>query len=149
MDKEFTILLLEDDPNDVLLLKRALQKNGIQNPVQVLPDGIEGIAYFSRTGKYADRDQFPLPRVMIIDLKMPRMGGLEFLQWLKDHPEFRIIPTLVLSSSRENVDVAKAYALGANSYMVKPANFQDLENLIKIIHEYWQRSVTPYESGPS
>jgi CheY-like chemotaxis protein len=142
-DNNYTILILEDDPNDILLLKRALEKNEIRNPLQVVPDGIEGIAYLQGTGKYGDRAKHPFPKVIIMDLKMPRLGGLEVLEFLKRHAEFSVIPTLVLSSSSELTDVAKAYQFGANSYMVKPTNFDDLQALIKLVHEYWTRAVKP------
>jgi CheY-like chemotaxis protein len=89
------------------------------------------------TGPYADRDKFPFPRFMIMDLKMPRMNGLEVLEWLRDNPKFQVIPTLVLTSSKLPSDILKAYKLGANSYMVKPSNFDDLMTLIRNVYEYW------------
>jgi two-component system, response regulator len=137
------ILILEDNEDDAALLIKALRKNGIDHPVVVLPDGVEGSAYLSAQGKYGNRSRYPLPRVLIVDIKMPRMNGLEFLEWLKSHPGFQVIPTLVLSSSRIESDVVKAYRLGVNSYMVKPTNFADLESLVNIISEYWQRCVVP------
>ena len=108
-----TILILEDDPNDVVLIKRALKKNNILNPLQIMGDGVEGIDYLSGKGEYGDRIRFPFPRFIIMDLKMPRMGGLEVLQWLQDHPECQVIPTLVLSSSKLPTDIVRAYKLGA------------------------------------
>lgn len=148
MEHGFTILLLEDDPNDALLLQRALRKNNILNPVHVVRDGLEGIDYLAGLGKYADREKYPFPNVLILDIKMPRMTGLEFLEWIKRHPQYRVIPTLILSSSQEAVDVAQAYALGANSYMVKPAKIDDLQELARIVHEYWIRCVSPPRNGP-
>lgn len=142
-DAASTILVFEDDPNDVLLLKRALVLNGIENPVQVVPDGVEGVAYLTGHGKYSDREKFPLPQIIILDLKMPRMGGLEVLEFLRDNPSFRVVPTLVLSSSKISDDVARAYDFGATSYMVKPATFHDLQLLIKTVHEYWSQAVRP------
>jgi CheY-like chemotaxis protein len=139
----FTILIIEDDPNDVLFLRRALKKNDIHNPVQAVCDGAEAIAYLSGKEPYSQRQLYPFPEVIIMDLKMPRMGGLEVLEWLKAHPQFRVIPTLVLSSSKLNSDIAKAYGLGANSYMVKPANFDDLQKMIKVAHEYWTYCMKP------
>lgn len=143
MTDNYTILLVEDDLNDVLFLKRALGKNAINNPVTVLPDGEEAIAYLSGVGKYADRMTHPFPKVIMLDLKMPRRGGLEVLEWLKEHPQFRVIPTIVLTSSKINEDVAKAYGLGANSYMVKPSNFDDLQKMMKVAHEYWSFCLKP------
>lgn len=143
MTDNYTILLVEDDPNDVLFLKRALTKNGIHNPVSVLSDGEEAIAYLSGLGKYSDRMAFPFPKVIMLDLKMPRRGGLEVLQWLQEHPQFRVIPTIVLTSSKINEDVLRAYGLGANSYMVKPSNFDELQQMVKTAHEYWSFCLKP------
>ncbi|MEO6183085.1 MAG: response regulator [Verrucomicrobiota bacterium] len=143
MTDNYMILLVEDDPNDVLFLKRALAKNHINNPVCAVPDGDEAIAYLSGNGKYSNRIEYPFPRVIILDLKMPRRGGLEVLEWLKEHPRYRVIPTLVLTSSKINEDVIKAYGLGANSYMVKPSNFDDLQQMIKTAHDYWLYCLKP------
>jgi CheY-like chemotaxis protein len=137
MTDNYTILLVEDDPNDVLFLQRALKKNGINNPVSVLSDGEEAIAYLTGSDHYSDRLKYPFPKVIMLDLKMPRRGGLEVLEWLKEHPQYRVIPTLVLTSSRINEDVIKAYGLGANSYMVKPSNFEELQRMIKTAYDYW------------
>lgn len=143
MNENYTILIVEDDPNDVLFLQRALKKNQINNPTRALPDGEEAIAYLSGVGKYSDRTGYPFPRVIILDLKMPRKSGLEVLEWLKEHPQYRVIPTLVLTSSKLNEDVVKAYGLGANSYMVKPSNFDELQRLLKMAHEYWSVCLKP------
>jgi CheY-like chemotaxis protein len=135
--KECAILVMEDDENDALLLRRALKRLNVPNPVHIVSDGEEGIAYITGHGQYADRAQFPFPGFIITDLKMPRKSGLDVLKWLSDHEEYRVIPTLVLTSSKEETDVAKAYGFGANSYMVKPADFQDLEKIMRLIHDYW------------
>lgn len=143
MNESYAILIVEDDPNDVLFLKRALKKNEIYNPVYTVADGEEAIAYLSSLGKYLDRSAYPFPGVIILDLKMPRKNGLEVLEWIKDHPQYRVIPTIVLTSSKLNEDVIKAYGLGANSYMVKPSNFDDLQNMMKKAHEYWTICLKP------
>ena len=143
MSDNYTILLVEDDPNDVIFLQRALQKNGIKNPVSTLSDGDEAIAYLTGAGKYLDRIKYPFPKVIMLDLKMPRRGGLEVLEWLQQHPQFRVIPTLVLTSSKLNDDVIKAYGLGANSYMVKPSNFDDLQRMMKTAYDYWSLCLKP------
>ncbi len=149
MTDNYTILLVEDDPNDVLFLKRALTKNGINNPVSVMEDGEEAIAYLGGVGRYKDRDAYPFPKVIMLDLKMPRRGGLEVLQWLQEHPQYRVIPTLVLTSSKINADVIKAYGLGANSYMVKPSNFDELQEMIKAAHHYWSLCLKPEPNYPN
>jgi two-component system response regulator len=137
------ILILEDDENDAYLLIRALHRNKIQDPVAVRPDGTAGVAHLSGEGPYADRNQFPWRSVLIVDIKMPKMTGLEFLEWLKGHPEFSVIPTLIFSSSDLAADVERAYKSGANSFLVMPGNFADLESLVNAISEYWQRCIVP------
>jgi len=133
----WAILVMEDDENDALLLKRALHRLHIQNPIHLVPDGEEGMAYMNGEGKYGDRRQYPFPGFIITDLKMPRKSGLEVLKALSEHKDWRVIPTLVLTSSKEENDVARAYGFGANSYMVKPTDFQNLEKMMRLIHDYW------------
>jgi CheY-like chemotaxis protein len=142
-DTRYTILLVEDDENDATLVKMAFEKNEILNPVQWVTDGLEAIAYLNGEGTYANREAFPFPEVLILDLKMPRMNGLELLAWIREHPEFRVIPTIIMSSSRQDTDVEKAYNLGANTYMIKPSSFEELARMVKLAHEYWASSVKP------
>jgi len=142
-DEHFTILLVEDDENDALLVQRAVRKNLITNPIHWMRDGLEALDYLKGIGKYADRQKFSFPEVIILDLKMPRMNGLELLAWIKENPEYRVIPTIVMSSSRLDEDVARSYLLGANTFMVKPSDFDVLAKMIKTIHEYWSISVKP------
>jgi CheY-like chemotaxis protein len=142
-DSDYTILLVEDEENDAFLLKRAFKKNNILNPVQWVRDGVEAVAYLSGKDAYADRQRYPAPEVILLDLKMPRMGGLELLAWIRDHPETRVIPTIIMTSSREDVDIEKAYHLGANTYMIKPSDFDTLAQMVKITHDYWTMSVKP------
>ena len=138
-----TILIMEDDENDAMLLKRALQKNQIPNPVQHLTDGAQGIEYLTGQGKYADRDLYPFPSAIILDLKMPRVSGHEVLTFLQKSPEHRTIPILVLTSSSHDSDIFRAYAEGATTYFVKPGNFDDLKTLVQIINQYWARAKAP------
>ncbi|HXS68123.1 MAG TPA: response regulator [Candidatus Polarisedimenticolia bacterium] len=142
-DSNYTILLVEDEENDATLMKMAFKKNNIMNPVQWARDGLEAIAYLNGEGVFSDRGKYPFPEVLILDLKMPRMGGLELLSWIREHPEYRVIPTLVMSSSRQDLDVEKAYNLGANTYMIKPSSFEELAQIVKLAHEYWAVSVKP------
>jgi CheY-like chemotaxis protein len=137
------ILVLEDDENDAWLLERALRKLSVSSQVHVVRDGGEGVDYLSGNGKYADRNSYPLPGLIITDLKMPGLSGLEVLKWLRAHPHFRSIPTLVLTSSRAESDVASAYGFGANSYMVKPSTLHDLEKLGRVIRDYWDACEMP------
>jgi CheY-like chemotaxis protein len=137
------ILIAEDDPNDALLLRRAFQKNGIETPVHISADGADAIAYLRGAGPYGDRERYPFPRAIITDLKMPRCSGFELLEWLDEHAECSVIPTLVLSASAEDRDVKRCFELGANCYFQKPANFADLCELVKLHHEFWTRSKLP------
>ena len=139
MDKNFTILLVEDDENDALLLQRALKKSGVSNPVTWVRDGVEAVQCLQGEGNYLDRKHRSFPKVIILDLKMPRMSGMELLKFLQDHPEVKVIPTVVLSSSRLAHDIERAYSLGAQTYFVKPANFDSLIELLKTFVDYWAR----------
>lgn len=144
-DELFTILLFEDDDNDAFLLQRALKKAGIENPVYRVRDGQEGIEYLTGAGPYADRDRYPFPRVVLLDLKMPRKSGLEVLEWVKTHAEYKVIPTIVFTASREQQDIATSYGLGANCFVAKPSRFEDLEHLVKTLHEFWRLCEKPVQ----
>jgi CheY-like chemotaxis protein len=133
----YTILLVEDDPNDVFLIQRAFRRANIVNPVQVVQDGEAAVLYLSSQEPYADRDRYPLPILMLLDLKLPRRSGLEVLEWLRQQPRLKRLPVVVLTSSRENIDVDRAYDLGANSYLVKPVAFDGLLNMVKTLNQYW------------
>src|SRR5687768_12908412 len=129
--------MCEDDPNDAMLIQRAFRKQNITNPVQLVENGDDAIAYLSGNGKYVDRLKYPLPKVILLDLKMPRKTGLEVLQWLKDHPEYQVIPTCVLTSSKEGKDIALAYKLGANCFLVKPCDFDGMQEMVRKLHDFW------------
>ncbi len=135
--REGVILLAEDDPNDVLLIRRAFQRTHVANPVHVVHDGEEAQAYLSGQGPFADRERYPLPVLMLIDLKMPRRNGLEVLEWTRSQPGLKRLPVVVLTSSNQNPDINRAYELGANSYLVKPAAFDSLLELVKNLDMYW------------
>lgn len=132
-----TILLVEDDPNDVLLVERAFRRANIANPISVVRDGEAAIAYLEGSGKYANREEHPFPVVILLDLKLPRKSGLEVLAWLKSKHLLKRLPVVILTSSRESADVNKAYDLGVNSYLVKPVTFDSLIELVKHLGLYW------------
>ena len=136
------ILVMEDNADDAWLLRRALIKLGITT-FQIVRDGQEGVAYLAGEGPYANRSRYPLPGFIITDLKMPRLNGLEVLLWLRKQEKLRLIPTLVLTSSRAERDVASAYGFGANSYLVKPCTFADLEKMGRLIRDYWDGCEIP------
>ena len=132
-----SILLVEDDPNDVLLIERAFQKASMRNLLTVVRDGEQAISYLRGRGSYSDRVQFPLPFLVLLDLKMPGTDGFEVLQQVRSEPELKRLLIVVLTSSNFQADVDRAYELGANSYLVKPVNFEALVNLARIVDLYW------------
>jgi CheY-like chemotaxis protein len=143
-----TILLVEDNPTDVRLIRRALDKAKVGNPLQVLDHGDAAVDYLAGRGEYADRAQFPLPVLILLDLKLPRRSGLEVLDWLRDQEVLRRIPAVVLTSSSQSRDVNRAYDLGANSYLVKPVEFDDLKEMLSKINVYWiDLNVKPTVAG--
>ena len=145
---DFIMLLVEDDPNDILLIQRAFAKACLVNPLKVVRDGEEALNYLAGSGEFADRGRFPLPSLILLDLKLPRKSGLEILQWLRQQPVLKHIPVIVLTSSKESSDVSRAYDLGANSYLVKPVGFEGLLELVKSIGMYWMiLNKTPEPTG--
>ncbi len=132
-----TILLAEDEPNDVFLIKRAFQKANLKNTIQVAEDGDMVVAYLSGEGQFANREEYPLPALLMLDLKLPRRSGLEVLMWLKQQPNLKRLPAIILTSSSETSDINQAYDLGANSFLIKPVSFQTLVEMVKTIDAYW------------
>ena len=116
---DFVLLLVEDDPDHVLLIQRALARASLVNPLKIVRDGDEAIAYLAGTGEYDDRTRFPIPSLVLLDLKLPRKSGLEVLEWIRGHEALKFLPVVVLTSSSESRDIERAYALGVNSYLVK------------------------------
>ena len=141
--KAFPILIAEDNSADAELMEMALDKAGFKGTVRFVGDGHEAVEYLKGEGQYEDRSKFPFPRVIISDLKMPRVSGLELLQWLRSHPRCHIVPLILLSGSGLTEDVAAAYKLGANTYFQKPAQFQELVTLLKNLGEYWAEGEVP------
>jgi len=132
-----TVLLVEDDVNEVFLMQRAFQKAGLKNPLHVARDGQEAIDYLSHQGQFSDTTRYPSPSLMLLDLKMPRKNGFEVLEWLRQQPGLKPLIVLVLSSSSLIADINRAYDLGANSYLVKPGDFDTLIQLVKTLDAYW------------
>jgi two-component system response regulator len=131
-----TILQVEDDPNDVFLFKHAVKKVGVTNPMQVAGDGQEAIDYLSGTGKFADRDQFPLPGLILLDLKLPFVMGLDVLKWIREQPNPAPV-VIILTASAEEEDVASAYRLGANAFLTKPSEASKLQDIVRAIKDFW------------
>jgi CheY-like chemotaxis protein len=137
-NSSFTVLLVEDDLNDIFLVQRAFSKARISNPLQVVTDGEKAIDYLQGRGPYADRRLHPTPKLIVMDIKMPGKSGFEVLEWLKSREQpLRKIPIVIVSSSDDPEDINRAYELGANAYMVKPMDFKEVEHLFQSITHYW------------
>ena len=148
-DQDF-ILLVEDDENDILLIQNAFRKGGLLNPIQVVRDGEQAIYYLEGRGVFSNRDEYPLPSLILLDLKMPRKDGFQVLEWLSCQPELRRIRVVVLTSSDQIKDVNRAYALGASSFLVKPIGMQEFISLVSAIKGYWLwMSCAPEVERPS
>lgn len=144
--KDSTFLLVEDDDNDVFMVRMEFRRAPHHIHLQVVNDGKEAMHYLCGDGKYADRDKYPLPNVILLDLKMPRVNGYEFLGWLrsKSRGDLRLIPVLVMSGSALPQDINRVYALGANSYMVKPADWRVFKKMVADLGIYWtEHAATP------
>lgn len=126
--KDGTILLVEDDSNDVLLVKRAFKKAGVNNPLKIVDHGDGAI-------EFLENEEAPL--LILLDLKLPRKSGLDILKWIRERKRLNRVPVIVLTSSKEKKDIERAYELGANSYLVKPFSFDDLKELVARIKSYW------------
>ena len=131
------ILLIEDNPNDAELTLRALKKNNVANKVHLITDGAEALEFFFAKGKYEGRDVTSTPKVVILNLKLPKVDGLEILKRVKADERLKVMPIVVLTSSKEECDVIESYKLGANSYIVKPVDFNKFAESIKDLGMYW------------
>ncbi|HEY9735478.1 MAG TPA: response regulator [Trichocoleus sp.] len=132
-----TILLVEDDPGDVFRIQRAFNKANAIAPLEVVTDGEQAIHYLQGQGVYQDRDRYPLPVLMLLDLKLPRYSGFEVLSWLREKSDLRHLPVVVLTSSEYQADIDRAYALGANSYLAKPPDTDTLLEMVKAVGLFW------------
>ena len=134
---EKIILLVEDNPDDVTLTLRALKKNNILNEVVVAKDGVEALDYLFGAGIYAGRDTSVMPVVTLLDLKLPKIDGLEVLKRVRANDKTKLIPIVILTSSKEENDLINGYSLGANSYIRKPVNFEQFSQAIRELGLYW------------
>src|SRR4051794_18128687 len=137
------MLMAEDSEEDVFFVKRALHKTGVELFFHAVADGLSAISYLRGEGEYSDREKFPFPNLLLTDLKMPRLDGFGILAWLQSHPECKVIPTIVFSSSALERDIHKAYVLGANAYLSKPNRLEELVDLILVTYKFWSRCETP------
>ena len=135
--KAKVILLVEDNRDDELLTLRALKKNNVINEVVVARDGVEALDYLFATGAYAGRDTSVMPRLILLDLKLPRIDGLDVLRRLRADARTRLLPVVILTSSKELQDMLDSYGLGANSYVRKPVNFEQFVRAVEQLKLYW------------
>jgi CheY-like chemotaxis protein len=135
------ILLVEDDDNDIFFVRRATEAGG--HSLFGVHNGEEAVLYMKGFGEFADREKFPIPNVVLTDLKMPRMDGLELLRWIRSNPRYGVIPTMVYSSSHLESDISQAYALGANAYLAKPSNLKELIEILRLTYEFWSKCERP------
>jgi CheY-like chemotaxis protein len=132
-----TILLVEDDPGDVFRIQRAFRKSNLASALEVVTDGEKAIYYLNGEEPYQDRDRYPLPVLMLLDLKLPRRSGFEVLSWLRNESTIKHLPVVVLTSSDQPIDIERAYALGANSYLTKPPAPDALLEMVRVVGLYW------------
>jgi len=140
MRAEPKILVVEDNPDDVQLLQRLFAKAGLATPLQFVSDGVEAMSYLLGRDQFADRGKYPEPNILIIDLHMPRVNGLELMSWLKTQPDLEHLIIVALSSSADQNEIDRAYHNGANSYLPKTGSAIELERIVQAFCEYWVRS---------
>jgi CheY-like chemotaxis protein len=137
MAERLTILVVEDDANDIVLLKRAFSKGGPDIPLQFVRDGQEAVNYLKGIDKFSDRNLHPLPTLLLLDLKLPGMDGFDVIRWVRTESEVRTVPIVVLSSSGARSDISRAHELGANAYHVKPNDANALVGMVEGLRTFW------------
>jgi CheY-like chemotaxis protein len=142
-DPSLHVLIAEDSQDDAFLLQTAFKNNGVMPPAHILPDGGEVIAYLTGIGIYADRILHPYPGIIILDLKMPRVNGFEVLEWLKQNPSYRVIPSIIWSASADPRDVKHSFCLGANGYLCKPNELGELTTMVEHLLAFWNDNLRP------
>jgi len=135
--KDAVILLVEDNPNDEALTLRALHKNKVTNPIVIVHDGVEALDFLFGAGKFSDRNIRAMPAVVLLDLKLPRIDGIEVLRRMRSNELTRLIPVVVLTTSSEEIDIFNSYASGANSYVRKPVDFDQFSDAVGKMGTYW------------
>ena len=144
------ILLVEDNPDDEKLTLRAFKRNNMLNPIVVVRDGVEALDFLFARGAYADRVGKPLPTLILLDLKLPKLDGLGVLKAIRGDDRTRLIPVVVLTSSKEEQDLLQSYSIGANSYVRKPVNFAEFLEAVRVLSVYWlMMNNPPPERNPA
>ena len=136
------ILLVDDNPHDVVLIRLAFRRVGIIDTIHLVKDGLEAMRYINGEGPYADRHQFPTPTLILLDLKMPQTSGFDVLKWIREQPVLAKVLVVVMSGSKNDADIERAYALGANSYLVKPTRFEEMVKMMETLKDYtaWRKN---------
>lgn len=137
-EKEFVVLMAEDDEHDIIATRRAWKNNKMANPLYIVNDGEECLDYLCRRGRYAEPLCSPRPGIILLDINMPKMDGLETLKTIRESAEFRHLPIIMLTTSQAEEDRLKSYSLGANAYIVKPIGFDNFSEAIKAINLFWK-----------
>jgi CheY-like chemotaxis protein len=132
-----TVLLVEDEPNDIFFMKLAFEEVGILNPLQVVNNGKDAMNYLGGEGEYADREKFPMPCIVLLDLNLPWVMGLDVLKWVREQSGMKTLVVIILSSSQLAPDIERAYQLGANAYLVKPSTPPELRELVAGVKQFW------------
>ena len=141
-----TVLYVEDEENDVFIMQRAWKEAGIVNPLKVVTDGAQAIQYLAGEGKFLDREQFPMPSLVLLDLKLPKESGFNVLKWIRNNPAIHTLLVVVLTSSNHPEDIHRAHALGANAYLIKPTTPDGITELAASLKDFWfQKAETPAE----
>lgn len=135
--EEKIILLVEDNPDDITLTERALKKSHILNKLIVAKDGVEALDYLFGTGSWAGRDMNNMPEIVLLDLKLPKIDGLEVLKRIRANAQTKLLPVVILTSSKEEKDLIDGYSMGANSYIRKPVNFNQFADAVRQLGLYW------------
>ena len=144
-----TLLVVEDNEDDIFFIERIFKQMGARCDLRFVRDGVEAVEYLSGKGQFEDRLKSPLPTIILMDLKMPRMNGFEVLEWMQKQPEIKLIPTIVVTSSTMQEDVTRAYRAGANAVMNKPVDKDSLLQMLKTFHLYWTDYVEMPEVKPA
>src|ERR1051326_5889204 len=134
-----SVLLVEDDPADIFIMERAWKKAEIQNPLRVINDGQQAVDYISGKGDFTNREQNPLPCLILLDIKLPYLSGLQVVKWLRSYEPASTIPCVFLTSSNADMDIQQAYQLGGNAYLVKPPTPEKLVHLLQDLKDFWMK----------
>jgi CheY-like chemotaxis protein len=148
MNKRQTILLVDDSESDIFLMRTAFRKAGLDSLIQEGHNGEDAIAYLKGEGIYSDREQYPMPEVMLLDLNMPMKNGFDVLSWVRAQPAFRRLSIIILTASVRPEDVGRAFDLGANSFLVKPSNLDALVSMMRCLRDWMQINHFPPLNGP-